>query len=110
MQGHGGEPLLRARQSRALAVASPVALHARAVEAFVAKAPEPVQAARRTPPVATHCVAQGLAPLRDPWSCAIRYRSGTVAHYRVVVAPNGSYRGVGAGIIEGCCLAVSTLD
>jgi hypothetical protein len=48
--------------------------------------------------------------LRNPWSCTIRYRSGTRAHYRVIVRPDGSYTGVGTGIIEGCCVKTPTLD
>jgi hypothetical protein len=48
--------------------------------------------------------------LRNPWSCAIRYRSGALARYRVVVQPNGYYSGTGAGIIDGCCVKTPTLD
>jgi hypothetical protein len=48
--------------------------------------------------------------LRNPWSCTIRYRSGTRAYYRVRVQPNGYYSGTGAGIIDGCCVKTPMLD
>jgi hypothetical protein len=80
------------------------------VAAVVAKAPEPVARARRTRPVRVRCRPQGAGTLRNPWSCTILYRSGTRAHYRVVVQPDGHYEGVGTGIITGCCVEAPTLD
>jgi hypothetical protein len=108
--GRGGEESFRYEQSRALTITPATVLSARRVEEFVAKAPEPVVAAKRTPPALVRCRPGVGEVLRNPWSCTIRYRSGTEAHYRVVVSPDGSYKGVGAGVIEGCCLKTPTSD
>ncbi len=108
--GRGGEESFRYEQSRALALTPATVLSAGRVEAFVAKAPEPVAAVKRTPPTIVRCSPGRGAVLRNPWSCEIRYRSGTHAHYRVVVRPDGVYRGVGAGIIEGCCIKTPASD
>jgi hypothetical protein len=102
--GRGNEESFRYEQSRALAISPATVLSARHVEAFVAKAPEPVAASKRTPPTLVRCRPEGDGVLRNPWSCTIRYRSGTQAHYRISVRPDGFYRGVGAGVIEGCCI------
>lgn len=110
LQGRGGEQALRDRQAAGLGSASARALSPARVQAFVVRAPEPVPAAQRTKALLATCAPGGPGPLRNPWSCQIHYRSGTRAHYRVVVQPNGRYRGVGSGIIEGCCIAVPTLD
>lgn len=110
LQSHGGEEPLRLRQSGALKLTPARTLSAARVQTFVAKAPEPVPAPRRTPVARIRCDPGGAGPLRNPWSCVIRYRSGTRAHYRVIVQPNGYYKGVGTGIIEGCCVKVPTLN
>jgi hypothetical protein len=110
LQGRGGEQSLRARQSRSLDMSAAATLAAGRVQTFVARAPEPVRAGRRTRPVETRCLPGGGGSLRNPWSCQVRYRSGNVARYRVVVRPDGYYRGTGSGIIEGCCIAAPTLN
>jgi hypothetical protein len=105
LQRHvGGADQLRANQSASLGAAAAPVLSAARVQAFVVKAPEPVEPSRRTPAARVRCRPAGSGPLRDPWLCQIRYRSGTLARYRVVVAPDGRYRGAGSGIIEGCCI------
>lgn len=91
-------------QSRALALRAETVLSAARVQAVVAQAPEPVAAAKRTAPAWVRCRPQGAAPLRNPWSCQIRYRSGNFARYRVLVQPNGYYSGTGTGLIDGCCV------
>jgi hypothetical protein len=108
--GRGGEELFRYEQSRSLTVGSATVLSAGRVEAFVAKAPEPVRSAERTPLAVVRCRPGPSRVLRNPWSCTIRYRSGTRAYYRVVVRPDGFYVGTGTGIIEGCCIETPTLD
>lgn len=110
MQSRGGEDAFRYQQSRSLVLKPATVLSAARVEAFVAKAPEPVLVAKRTPPALVHCLPGRAGALRNPWSCTIRYRSGTRAYYRVNVSPDGRYRGVGTGIIEGCCIKAPTLD
>lgn len=107
----GGADVFRVEQSSALRLKSATELAARSVEAVVAEAPEPVEPAARTPPVEVRCrpgAADG--PLRDPWSCSVRYRSGTEAHYRVQVRPNGYYSGTGTGSIDGCCVRTPMLN
>jgi hypothetical protein len=108
--GRGGEELFRYEQSRSLTVGAATVLSAGRVEAFVAKAPEPVRSAERTPPVVVSCRPGPSRVLRNPWSCTIRYRSGTHAYYSVNVHPDGFYVGTGTGIIEGCCIKTPALD
>jgi hypothetical protein len=110
LHSRGGEDLFRYQQSRSLTLTPATVLSAGRVEAFVAKAPEPVPHAKRTRPALVRCLPGGAGVLRNPWSCTIRYRSGTRAHYRVIVRPGGSYTGVGTGIVEGCCIKTPTLD
>ncbi len=110
LRERGGAGLLRIEQSRALASKQLRVVAASQVEAVVAQAPEPVAPAKRTRPALVRCRAGGGGALRDPWSCAIRYRSGTWAHYLVQVQPDGRYSGRGTGRIEGCCVKTPTLD
>ncbi len=105
----GGEDLLRLEQSRSLILKSAPVLSAASVEAVVRLAPEPVARAKRTFPQRVRCRPGGAGPLRNPWSCEIRYRSGTRAHYRVLVRPDGYYSGSGAGMIDGCCVKTPML-
>lgn len=106
----GSEGTFRDEQSRALRLAPSIDLTGAAVQTVVAEAPEPVDpASRRTPPVQVRCLAGGSGPLHNPWSCTVRYRSGTRAYYRVVVQPNGHYTGVGTGVITGCCVKTPML-
>lgn len=110
LRNRGGADLFRIEQSRALSLTPATVLGAARVEAVVAHAPEPVAPAKRTPPARVRCRPGGAGVLRNPWSCTIRYRSGTQAHYRVQVEPNGYYSGTGTGIIDGCCVKTPTLD
>jgi hypothetical protein len=100
----------RIAQSRSLGLAPGTVLAAASVQAAVAQAPEPVVASKRTPPIRVRCRPGGPAPLRDPWSCLLRYRSGTTAHYRVEVQPDGYYAGSGTGLIDGCCIKTPSRD
>jgi hypothetical protein len=106
----GGGDLFRLEQARSLPLPPITVLSAAGVEAVVAQAPEPVVADRRTPAARVSCRPEGAGPLRNPWSCAIRYRSGTSAHYLVQVQPDGYYSGHGTGAIDGCCVKTPTLD
>ncbi len=109
-RSRGSEDLFRLKQSASLALEPARVLSAARVQRVVAEAPEPVPPARRTPPAQVRCRPGAGGPLRNPWSCSVRYRSGTRAHYRVVVQPDGSYSGVGTGIITGCCVKSPTLE
>jgi hypothetical protein len=106
----GGGDLFRIEQSSSLTSTPATVLSAAHVEAVVAQAPEPVAPAKRTSPALVRCRPGGAGVLRNPWSCTIRYRSGTRAHYRVQVQPNGYYSGTGTGVIDGCCVKTPTLD
>jgi hypothetical protein len=106
----GGGGLFRAEQTRSPTLRTATVLSAAHVEAVVAQAPEPVPAGRRTHPAQVSCRPGGAGVLRNPWSCTIRYRSGTRAHYRVQVQPDGNYEGTGTGVIDGCCVKTPTLD
>ena len=108
--GRGSQDAFRSVQSRSLTLVPPGVLSAARVAAEVAKEPEPVEAARRTPAVQARCQPKGGGTLRNPWACTVRYRSGTEAHYLVQVQPDGSYTGVGTGLISGCCIKVPTLN
>jgi hypothetical protein len=100
----GGAGELSAAQGRALTASPPRTVAAGSVQGLVGKAPEPVLPGRRTPLAGVRCAPGKEALLRNPWSCRLRYRSGTLAHYRVVVQPDGRYVGLGSGVIEGCCV------
>jgi hypothetical protein len=110
LRNRGGEDLFRVEQARSLGLAPATVLSAARVEAVVAQAPEPVLPAKRTPAARVRCRPGAAGVLRNPWSCTIRYRSGTRAHYRVQVQPNGYYSGTGTGNIDGCCVKTPTLD
>ena len=110
LRERGGADLFRIEQSRALVLRPATVLKAAQVRAVVAQAPEPVKPSERTPPTLVRCRPGGAGVLRDPWSCTIRYRSGTLAHYRVEVEPDGRYSGTGTGVIDGCCVKTPTLD
>jgi hypothetical protein len=109
LRNRGGEDLFRVEQARSLGSKTATVLSAARVEAVVAQAPEPVARDRRTAPARVSCKPGGPGPLRNPWSCTIEYRSGTRAHYRVQVQPDGYYSGSGTGIIDGCCVKAPTL-
>ena len=109
LRSRGGEEVFEYEQSSSLTLKPVTVLSAAHVAAVVAQAPEPVAAVERTRPVHVSCRPGGGGTLRNPWSCTILYRSGTQAHYRVVVQPDGYYAGTGSGIISGCCVDAPTL-
>ncbi len=110
LASRGSEDAFRSEQSRSLTLVPPGVLSGARVAAEIAKEPEPVAAARRTQVVRARCRPKGGGTLRNPWECTVRYRSGTQAHYLVQVEPDGSYSGVGSGLINGCCIKVPTLE
>jgi hypothetical protein len=89
---------------------NPLSVRRADVERAARSAPEPV-ASRRSPVVTAHCRAAGSGDLRNPWTCRLRYRSGTIAHYRITVGPDGSFVGdhlEGTGVLKGCCVEPRT--
>ena len=70
-------------------------LSAQTLEAAVRSAPEPRPDDRGRPATEVTCTpGRTTTALRNPWTCRASYRSGRVVRYRVVVEPNGSWRGV----------------
>ncbi len=111
LDARGSEDAFKSAQSQALSsAAAPGVLTAARVQAGLARAPEPVAVAARTPAVQARCQPKGGGTLRNPWQCTVLYRSGVRAHYLVQVQPDGSYSAVGSGLINGCCIRVPTLD
>jgi hypothetical protein len=76
------------------------------VERVVRTAPDPLVG--KGSGIAATCTPQGSGPLRNPWSCVVRYKSGRRARLRVRVANDGSYLGryAGGGAAEGCCIEI----
>jgi hypothetical protein len=108
LRSRGSEEVFAYEQSHSLALRPVTVLSAARVAAVVAQAPEPVPA-HRTPPAQVRCRPGSTGILRNPWSCTVLYRSGTHAHYTVIVQPDGHYTGTGTGIITGCCVETPTL-
>jgi hypothetical protein len=109
LYGRGGQGPSSLAQRHSLA-SHPSPVEPAALAALVGRAPEPVVAVKRTRLLRARCLPGPEQGLRNPWSCQLRYRSGTLVRYRVVVRPNGYYRGVGPGIVEGCCVETPQLD
>jgi hypothetical protein len=83
-----------------------------AVEKLVRTVPDPAPP-HTLRPVRVRCRAGGPRGLRNPWRCALAYRSGTATSVTVVIRPDGSYRAryaQGPGSATGCCLAVPGSD
>jgi hypothetical protein len=71
---------------------APGQVRAQALVAQLRRTDEPVPASP-TRAVAAACRSAGTGELKNPWSCRVRYASGRVFRYRIVVAPDGSFRG-----------------
>jgi hypothetical protein len=85
----------------------PIEMRASDVEAPLKTAPEPVAPHRRDA-VSVSCTPRRSRRLRNPWRCAVSYRSGRTARLRVVVRSDGSYVGyflARSGSVVGCCVA-----
>ena len=106
-QGQGQPYVDRQRQAQALTP--------QAVARVVRVAPDPVT---RKAGLTSRCVALGNGALRNPWTCAIRYREGRVISYQVTINADGSYSGdnelvrfrgqrfTDTGTINGCCITI----
>ncbi len=99
----GSGDLVRDTQSQSLGMPAPI-LRTSDVDSAVMHIPAPVAARARTPGLSAQCVARGSGPLRDPWTCMIKYRSGVEAHYIIEVNGDGSFTGAGTGLVNGCCV------
>ena len=85
---------------------APTTVHADRLEELVKRPDEPVPASP-TRAVKARCRAFGHGELRNPWSCRVRYASGTTFTYRIRIEPGGSYKGsdaTGEHVVSGCCV------
>jgi hypothetical protein len=82
----------------------PPNLRAADVERVVSSAPDPATGKGRG--VAATCTSSGSGPLRNPWSCVVRYGSGKRVRIAVRVQQDGYYSGryAGGGAATGCCI------
>lgn len=81
----------------------------RQVESAVMRAREPVPGNNGTKAVSGRCSAGTQGERHNPWLCRIRYASGRVVDYQVVIDARGAFRGVnstGERLVNGCCIAV----
>ena len=74
------------------------------VERVVRSAPDPSTGAGQG--VAAMCNSQARGPLRNPWSCVVRFKSGKRVRLIVRVHQDGTYSGryAGGGAVTGCCI------
>jgi hypothetical protein len=74
------------------------------VERVVRTAPDPTTG--KGSGVAATCAPRGSGPLRSPWSCVVRYKSGRKARLSVRINNDGTYLGryAGGGAAQGCCI------
>ena len=81
------------------------------VERAVMRAPEPVPGNHGTRATSGHCTPGREGERRNPWACRIRYASGRLVDYQVMIDARGAFRGVnptGERLVRGCCIAVPT--
>jgi hypothetical protein len=81
----------------------------RQVERAVMRAREPVPGDNGTRAVKGRCTPGKGGETRNPWTCVIDYASGRRVTYRVIIGPDGSFRGVnatGERLVNGCCVLV----
>jgi hypothetical protein len=79
------------------------------LERLVQRAREPVPGNNGTAAVSAHCAPGRTDERRNPWSCDVKYKSGRRVVYRVLVATNGSFRGIdrtAERLVRGCCVTV----
>ena len=113
--GRGADDAFLARQK------NPTIVETAAVEQLIRTAPDPIPP-HESDATASRCRADGRRELRTPWQCTVRYRSGSVARYRVTIETDGSYRARYSLVIRpdgvrdpgrgatasGCCLRAPT--
>ena len=84
----------------------PPSLRPAEVERVVKSAPDPMTGTGHG--VAATCTSRGSGPLRNPWSCVVRFRSGKRVRLVVQVQQDGNYDGRYAGVkgaaATGCCI------
>jgi hypothetical protein len=89
----------------------PANIEPRQVERAVMRAPEPVPGNHGTRAASGHCAPGRQGERHNPWTCRIRYASGRLVDYQVVIDAHGAFRGVnptGERLVHGCCIALPT--
>jgi hypothetical protein len=89
----------------------PASVEPRQVERAVMQAREPVPGNHGTRAVSGHCAPGRQGERHNPWACRIRYASGRVVDYQVVIDARGTFHGLNATgdrLVRGCCIAVPT--
>jgi hypothetical protein len=84
----------------------PLRVTAEAVEKLMLTAPDP-QPPHEKDATRSRCEPQGGRELRNPWTCALTYPSGSVQRYVVTINGDGSYVADYVGdsaTATGCCL------
>jgi hypothetical protein len=98
--GRGADDAFLLRQE------NPTQVTAAAVERLIRTAPDPAPP-HKSPAVRSRCRPEGGRELRNPWRCVVRYRSGSVARFKVTIKSDGGYLaryGNGPATATGCCL------
>jgi hypothetical protein len=78
------------------------------LEAALRRSREPVPGGGGSRARTVSCRRGSAGELGNPWTCSVRYVSGTSYRYTVRVAPAGSFQGVTADrtrVVRGCCVA-----
>lgn len=83
---------------------NPPTLRPADVERVVKTAPDP--ATGKGTGVAATCKSSGSGPLKNPWTCVVRYPSGKRARITVRIQQDGYYAGryERGGAATGCCI------
>jgi hypothetical protein len=83
---------------------NPPRLQTADVERVVKTAPDP--ATGKGAGVVATCRSQGSGPLKNPWTCVVRYSSGKRVRIAVRLQQDGYYSGryEGGGAATGCCI------
>jgi hypothetical protein len=73
----------------------PLTIEPTQLEALVKRAPDPEPTDHGATAVRSQC-RPGRGPRRNPWVCRVAYSSGRHIRYRIVIRPDGAYRGADA--------------
>jgi hypothetical protein len=98
---HQGDPAFVFEQQR------PTRIEPGQLEVIVKMTREPRPSGPGSVAVAAGCIPGHRGPKLNPWRCTVRYGSGHVISYRIVVQLSGRFHGAdrtGTRVIDGCCL------
>jgi hypothetical protein len=90
----------------------PPSLRPAEVERVVRSAPDPKSGTGHG--VAATCKPKGAGPLRNPWSCVVRFQSGKRVRLNVQIQNDGTYDGRYVGVAgaaaSGCCINLPGIE